>query len=193
MEIQLSSYIDTVITVITAKPPHSADIINQDKRSPAALFHGQITYQNKNNSIVFCSTSKIASCLREGSGAFFPLTIQIDTIRLVPAAVSVCIAHSIPARFIPVRDVQLQRIARALFNMFSGNLIRVLTEESASLKSPKWIGLFLLPPTKNACFSSHQGNSPQNWRMFLQPGGGDQASDRLSELTEVTQLNGAQH
>ena len=44
MEIQPSSYIDTVITVITAKPPHSADIINQDKCGPAALFHGQITY-----------------------------------------------------------------------------------------------------------------------------------------------------
>lgn len=40
MEIQPSSYIDTVITVITAKPPHSADIINQDKCGPAALFHG---------------------------------------------------------------------------------------------------------------------------------------------------------
>lgn len=40
MEIQPSSYIDTVITVITAKPPQPADIINQDKRGPTALFHG---------------------------------------------------------------------------------------------------------------------------------------------------------
>lgn len=40
MEILPLQLHDTVITVITAKPPHSPDIINQDKRGPAALFHG---------------------------------------------------------------------------------------------------------------------------------------------------------
>lgn len=40
MEILPLQLHDTVITVITAKPPHSLDIISQDKRVPAALFHG---------------------------------------------------------------------------------------------------------------------------------------------------------
>lgn len=62
MEILPLQLRDIVITVITGKPPHSLDIINQDKRGPAALFQGADHLLNQEQyPLSFCSISKVVS------------------------------------------------------------------------------------------------------------------------------------
>lgn len=72
MEILPLQLHDTVISVITAKPPHSLDIISQDKRVPAALFHGADHLLNQEQyhclSVAFPNGFQPLKC----SWAFFP-------------------------------------------------------------------------------------------------------------------------